>query len=213
MGQRLNTPSEVLVLSVKSGFYPGYGGTRTFTFLRESCTRYTFTVLRHETLTFTLPPPVCGSRRLSPPRPRVRPVCTPAGRGGPAWRPVGVARVAKTLGVKSLTEDLCEYEYESHMIVTEGTSTHASTPTDSHWQTGVLRAHGRREKGRVLYPKGSCQGFQYPPPRPPRPAARPAPFPPSRPPPLPLPPLPLSPLPPPLPPPMPRPSPPPRPPP
>ena len=153
---------------------------------------------------------------VAPAPPRAAAVCTrgprrtgvaAGGCGACSWR------VAKTLGVKSLTEDLCEYEYESHMIVTEGTSTHALTPTDSHWQTGVLRAHGRREKGRVLYPKGSCQGFQYPPPRPPRPAARPAPFPPSRPPPLPLPPLPLSPLPPPLPPPLPRPSPPPRPPP
>ena len=155
---------------------------------------------------------------VAPARPRVRPACAGRGRVAVLGRVAGGCgacswRVAKTLGVKSLTEGLCEYEYESHMIVTEGTSTHALTPTDSHWQTGVLRAHGRREKGRVLYPKGSCQGFQYPPPRPPRPAARPAPFPPSRPPPLPLPPLPLSPLPPPLPPPLPRPSPPPRPPP
>ena len=41
-------------------FYPGYGGTRTFTVLRESCTLYTFTVLRQKALTFTLPPPYDG---------------------------------------------------------------------------------------------------------------------------------------------------------
>ena len=33
------------------------GGTRTFTVLRESCTLHTFTILRQNALTFTLPPP------------------------------------------------------------------------------------------------------------------------------------------------------------
>ena len=41
------------------GFYPGYGGTRTFTdtVLRNSCTLDTFTVFGQKALTFTLPPP------------------------------------------------------------------------------------------------------------------------------------------------------------
>ena len=33
------------------------GGTMTFTVLRESCTLHTFTILRQNALTFTLPPP------------------------------------------------------------------------------------------------------------------------------------------------------------
>jgi hypothetical protein len=37
------------------------GGTRTFTVLRESCTLHTFTILRQNALTFTLPPPYDGS--------------------------------------------------------------------------------------------------------------------------------------------------------
>ena len=46
----------------KSGFYTlllpwRYRGTITFTVLRNSCTLYTFTVLRQKALAFTLPPP------------------------------------------------------------------------------------------------------------------------------------------------------------
>jgi hypothetical protein len=36
------------------------GGTMTFTVLRESCTLHTFTILRQNALTFTLPPPYGG---------------------------------------------------------------------------------------------------------------------------------------------------------
>ena len=63
LGEWTRSVRSVLVLSVKLKvafipfFYPGYRGTMTFTVLRNSCTLYTFTVLRQKALAFTLPPP------------------------------------------------------------------------------------------------------------------------------------------------------------
>ena len=61
LGECTRSVRSVLVLSVKVAFipcfYPGYRGTMTFTVLRNSCTLYTFTVLRQKALAFTLPPP------------------------------------------------------------------------------------------------------------------------------------------------------------